>query len=107
MISLKTLTGYLILYILAIGLTSCKKKEPVAEPAIKSPVACYNSSTRLVKINDVVTFQNCSENFDRVEWNFGDGTSSTISEPSHIYDKRGIFEAVLTVFKGSASSKIS
>jgi hypothetical protein len=83
-------------------ISSCSK-----EDASLSPTACFSTNSIYYKINDVVSFKNCSQNFDRVEWNFGDGSSSTLTEPSHVYEKKGTYEIILTLYKGNTSSKIS
>lgn len=38
------------------------------------------------------------------DWNFGDGTSSTAQNPSHVYNSAGSFTATLTVTSGSSAS---
>ena len=70
----------------------------------KKPVSCFNPSSTLINVDDVVTFKNCSSDFDRVEWDFGDGGSATIKEPSHKYEKKGFYNATLTTFKGKKKS---
>jgi gliding motility-associated-like protein len=45
----------------------------------------------------IVTFTNQSVNYSKIEWNFGDGTTSTELNPSHFYSSAGTFNAVLTI----------
>ena len=45
----------------------------------------------------VVTFTNLSANFVSRSWDFGDGTSSSLDNPTHFYTTPGIFNVVLTV----------
>ncbi|MEP7164931.1 MAG: PKD domain-containing protein [Ferruginibacter sp.] len=45
----------------------------------------------------IVTFTNTSLNYTTQSWDFGDGTSSLVANPSHFYNTPGIFQAVLTV----------
>lgn len=88
--------------------SSCKKKEEKKEepPApIPSPSACFNPSKTLIGLNDFIQFQNCSQNYDRFEWNFGDGQSSVLFEPSHFWLTKGTYEVSLYAFKGSESKK--
>lgn len=83
---------------------SCSKDDSKSDA---SPKACFTTSSIFYKIDEVISFQNCSQNYDRVEWNFGDGESSTLTEPSHSYKKKGIYDVTLTAFKGTSNSKIT
>jgi gliding motility-associated-like protein len=48
--------------------------------------------------NDPITFTNQStENFLSVEWDFGDGTTSTLNNPIHTYAKSGSYDVTLYV----------
>ncbi|HXS54477.1 MAG TPA: PKD domain-containing protein [Hanamia sp.] len=49
----------------------------------------------------VVTFTNQSVNYSKLEWNFGDGTTSAELNPSHFYSSAGTFNAVLTITAAS------
>ena len=44
-----------------------------------------------------VSFTNNSSNYDQLNWDFGDGTSTTISNPSHTYENEGDYSVVLTI----------
>ncbi|QMU63309.1 MAG: T9SS type B sorting domain-containing protein [Flavobacteriaceae bacterium] len=46
-------------------------------------------------------FANISESYDSLEWGFGDGTTSTLENPTHIYASSGQFTVTLTVNVGS------
>jgi PKD repeat protein len=41
------------------------------------------------------------------KWNFGDGTTSTVKNPSHKFTKAGKFKVVLTVSNKDGSSSKS
>lgn len=45
-----------------------------------------------------VNFTEQVENYDFLEWNFGDGNTSTENNPTHIYEEEGDYEVVLTAF---------
>ncbi|MEI9946375.1 MAG: PKD domain-containing protein [Chitinophagaceae bacterium] len=45
----------------------------------------------------LVNFTNTSTDFTSVLWNFGDGNTSTLNDPSHYYTQPGIYNAILTV----------
>ncbi|MDR1848353.1 MAG: gliding motility-associated C-terminal domain-containing protein [Bacteroidales bacterium] len=53
-----------------------------------SPVACVNST---------VQFNNNSRG-DSVRWYFGDGTTSSLGNPSHSYSQRGIYSVMLVAY---------
>ena len=45
----------------------------------------------------VITFSNLSKNFSTRLWDFGDGSSSSLDNPTHFYSTPGTFNIVLTV----------
>jgi len=89
----------IISFTLVTGTVSCKKEKQ------KEPVSCFSPSKQLIDFEGIVNFQNCSSDYERVEWNFGDGGSSTLVEPSHKFEKVGVFDVALTVFNGDKSNK--
>lgn len=95
-IILKSFIGLLVFGLLF----SCSKEETTVE-------ACFNISNIIPKTDESIKFTNCSKNYDKVEWDFGDGSSSTISDPSHSYDKSGIYKVTLKVYKGSDSKTLT
>ncbi|HMC97223.1 MAG TPA: PKD domain-containing protein [Flavobacteriales bacterium] len=48
-----------------------------------------------------VHFENRSLGGRSYEWDFGDGTTSTIAHPDHVYKKRGSYQVSLTVNNGN------
>ncbi len=46
--------------------------------------------------NEIISFTNFSHNAISYHWNFGDGTSTNISNPTHIYTSEGYFNVTLT-----------
>lgn len=51
-------------------------------------------------INDAeVTFSNISNDYDSLTWNFGDGNTSTIDSPVHIYANTGEYTVILSTIK--------
>lgn len=63
----------LLWLILPLLLANCKKEEE--KPA---PAACMSADNLVVQNNAIITFTNCSQNAASYEWDFGDGTSSSI-----------------------------
>ncbi len=45
--------------------------------------------------------------YDKLEWHFGDGTTSSEEFPSHTYAKEGSYQVTLVVYYGRASCKIT
>ncbi len=55
-----------------------------------------------------VSFTNLSNNADSYLWDFGDGTTSTLTNPQHQYTKKGSFTVKLTATnKGACSNTVS
>ena len=48
---------------------------------------------------------NISEAYDSLIWNFGDGNTSSLENPTHIYNSSGDFSVTLTVTTGSQVSE--
>jgi PKD repeat protein len=78
--------GYLLLAALATGFQACKKNP---EQAVKDVVF-----TDVVK-SYVVTFTNTTTDATSYRWDFGDGTSSTETSPSHTYKTKGKYVTTL------------
>jgi len=75
--------------------------------AIKSPVASFKMSKSSGKAPLTVKFTDTSKGVNMTEkWNFGDGSTSTLKNPSHKYTKAGKFKVTLTeTNKVGSSSK--
>jgi len=67
--------------------SSCKKDEN------KDVLAAF--SFELTANPGEVIFTNLSSNADIYEWNFGDGTSSTMINPTHIYTDNDTYIVIL------------
>ena len=90
-----------ILVSTALLLSACNKddgSEPVVETA---PTACFSANQlRSGNFEFPFIFSNCSEDADSFSWDFGDGSSSTAVNPSHVYDAYGEYTVSLTAIKG-------
>ncbi len=63
------------------------------------PKAYFDIAPRVVYVNDqAVHFFNLSDNGQRYEWDFGDGTGSTDLSPTHMYKDEGNYDVVLHVW---------
>jgi PKD repeat protein len=61
------------------------------------PTACFTFSPDTgIKMGDTIKFINCSENNISFVWDFGDGTTSIDSTPTHVYEKNGRYLVVLS-----------
>ena len=59
---------------------------------VASPVANFTVSTNSgCQSSQVFSFQNISTNYDSCLWDFGDGTTSSVTHPQHIYNIPGSF----------------
>jgi cyclophilin family peptidyl-prolyl cis-trans isomerase len=79
--------------ILVLSLVSCSK--PIAECVYKMEE---------IRVPTKVKFSNKSQNAERYEWNFGDGSTSNEVSPKHTYWKSGKHEIELKAIKGNKSS---
>jgi gliding motility-associated-like protein len=63
------------------------------------PNSYFNLAPRYVYINDeAVHYFNLSDYGDVYEWDFGDGTTSTEFNPSHVYAEEGVYDVTLCVW---------
>ena len=54
-----------------------------------------------------VSFSNLSQNYDTLEWNFGDGTTSNTDSPVHTYNQTGTFDVTLTTYNNTCSETLT
>jgi PKD repeat protein len=78
----------LILAGLSLLISSCTKK----------PEAVISTESTSIIIGEDISFKNASENAESYKWEFGDGTTSSIKEPTHNYKKTGNFTVRLTAY---------
>ncbi len=77
--------------ILALVLASCQKKV----------TASFKVNETEVSAGDTVRFYNRSINASGYKWDFGDGASSTIKDPYHVYKNVGTYEVKLSALSSS------
>lgn len=96
------------IYAMSLLLQGCSFEDNRETP---HPKAGFNTTNDEVYKNEPVTFTNTSSNADAFEWDFGDGTSSSESSPSHTFSSCGKYSVRLTVsangMTDSASKTIS
>lgn len=76
----------LVAAIMAVLFAGCDKPEPIAS---------FTASTYTPSIDEVVSFTNSSQNATSYTWDFGDGTSSTVPSPTHVFTQAGTFNVQL------------
>ena len=87
----------ILLTLVSISLISC----------YKHPEACFQTDTIQYTVNENIQFFNCSENYDEVIWDFGDGTKSTEITPSKAYNSGGIYLVELTAYTDNGKEQDS
>lgn len=88
---------FLAIFACLFVLIACGEDEPVI--VIDPPTAAFTST---VQDNGLtVVLQNNSERADSLVWDFGDGNTSTESNPTHTYSEDGTYVITLTVFNVS------
>jgi len=69
----------------------------VPEPVVPAPLAQFTASLDQARIQEPISFTNESTGeISSLEWDFGDGTTSTEPEPNHIFQSAGTFAVTLT-----------
>lgn len=85
--------------LLALFVGACKKEDQVQEPEELLPVPVAAFSMQQVSADDPFTFrfENESENFNRVDWRFGDDSTSVEESPTHTFLGPGRFRVTAYV----------
>ncbi len=66
-----------------------------------SNTALFRLANQQVKLPAKASFTSGPVDFDRYEWDFGDGSSSSERNPQHLYTRSGIYHVTLKTFKGN------
>ncbi len=82
--------------------SSCKKDSD--DPPAKDPIASFQYEISPDNYLEV-KFTNFSQNATSYEWNFGDGKTSTETDPTHVYEAAGTYDVVLTAKNDAGVSK--
>jgi CubicO group peptidase (beta-lactamase class C family)/PKD repeat protein len=84
----------------------CKDTIKVEDVCLmESPIANFNfSPASPICKNTLVNFTSTSIGGTMFEWNFGDGNSSTLQNPSHSYTAAGTYTVTLVVIKAPLNS---
>jgi PKD repeat protein len=91
---MRKITSLIPLLSIVIIFWGCSKDSGPTSSSTK-PVASFEDSGSTVT-PATITFQNTSQDADSYSWNFGDGTTSTITNPTKIYSTPGVYTVTLT-----------
>src|SRR5690606_20299906 len=64
---------------------------------VSKPIAVFSSPEEASCVPSVVTFKDESTDATKWFWDFGDGSTSTLQNPSHIYATPGFYNVKLIV----------
>lgn len=78
---MKKITIFLFTALWLISFNSCKK----------DPLGCASADKSSALTDESVTFTSCSENSERISWDFGDGNTEEGNSVSHSYSKAGTY----------------
>lgn len=91
-------------------MVSCSKGDAVNTGNLQNLVAAFSVSDEKHLVDSTIQFINESiglENSTSFEWDFGDGTSSTLKSPTHTYTEVENYIVKLTLRNGSLKDEIS
>jgi hypothetical protein len=84
--------------LLAVVMASCAK-DPIAQFTVDQEKTTDESH--------VFRFENTSEDALDYEWDFGDGETSSQTNPTHIYNQQGVFTVTLTALNKKGESNVT
>ncbi|GIV32953.1 MAG: hypothetical protein KatS3mg031_0488 [Chitinophagales bacterium] len=67
------------------------------------PTACFTPTPAVVEAGTEILFINCSINAASFSWNFGDGSTSSLQNPTHTFDSAGTYQVKLTASNQNGS----
>lgn len=67
----------------------------------QGPIQAFSLSNTNVSAGETLSFQDNNANATTWFWDFGDGNSSTLSNPQHTYNSHGRYQVQLTVSDGT------
>lgn len=91
-------------------IASCSKDDIVNTSGTSNIVAAFSISEDSPLVDEVIQFTNEStglESDSSFKWDFGDGSSSTLKSPTHIYNELGDYIVKLIVRNGSSETNVS
>ncbi|UUX92321.1 PKD domain-containing protein [Methanoplanus endosymbiosus] len=75
--------------------------------SVAPPVANFTATPLNGYVNQEIVFTDASTHASEWNWNFGDGNTSTLPNPTHKYVKIGTYSVTLTVKNGALSDTLT
>jgi PKD repeat protein len=98
----------IILFTCSISLLSCSKDDDSdGNDNTTNPVANFTMSGGNQQAPHLVTFSNTSTGATFYSWEFGDGGTSVLTNPEHIYQQGGTYTISLTATNGAKQNVIT
>jgi len=86
------------------GTNSISKTITIKDP---EPVADFSMNKSTAEVDEIINFTNQSENATTYVWDFGDGNTSTETDPEHSYSEGGTYTVQLTATGDGGTNSIS
>jgi gliding motility-associated-like protein len=101
-----TNTGKYPVQLIAIDLNTCNQRDTVTDTVqvVARPIAVFDFTPVPANQNTPSQFINQSLNADSYIWNFGDGSTSALSNPSHQFNKTDTFSVCLQAINAAGCS---
>jgi gliding motility-associated-like protein len=77
------------------------------EVGTTQPIPAFSASPTTVCRSSAVQFTDNSTNANQWYWQFGDGGTSKLKDPSHVYNKSGTFTVELTVYDNGCDDTLT
>lgn len=90
-------------YVLSFNIQGYVVSETVNVSAPAPVIAAYNQGFAYAYTHAILEFINQSSNSTDYTWDFGDGNSSTLENPTHIYTTPGLYDVVLVASSDDCS----
>lgn len=87
------------------GETTDSKTETIIVSQDPSPVACFTMSNTTIKVGEEIAFTNCSQKAESYAWDFGEGNTSSLENPTHVFTDAGNFTVKLVVSNPSGTAE--
>ncbi len=82
-------------------------KNALPIPTATTVIPAFTPTAQIICISEIITFTNTSIDALTYIWNFGDGGTSTLDNPSYSYTASGQYTVSLTAINGTVQATIS
>lgn len=87
--------------------TTVRKSYISATVSIPSPVVDFIGTPTNEYYPFTASFTNLTTGATVYEWNFGDGSTSSLENPTHVYTTSGVYDVTLTAFGSGGSTTVT